>query len=792
MAISLDRRPVLRVVLIATLVALSLALIVFALGVVKLDREIRSRFAGVRWTLPAQVYAAPQDLYPGVNLSMNSLLRELRRLGYRELPTAEGPGTFARDEGSITLHTRAFKFYEGAQPSQRLTVRGGGRITSVVDADTGTPVELTRLDPLLIGSIYPARGGEDRVLIKLDNTPELLVQGLLAVEDRSFYSHFGVSIRGIVRAFVANLTKGKLTQGASTITQQLVKNFFLTSERTYTRKIKEILMSFLLEVHYSKDEILEAYLNEIFMGQDGARAVHGFGLASQFYFNKPLMELAPEELAMLVAIVKGPSQYDPRRRPEQVRERRDLVLSIWAERGLIKPAQMKSAKAKPLGLSGGGKGGVERYPAFVELVKRQLKAQYPEDAITDEGLLIYTSLSPRVQEALETRISEDLALLERARKIKRGTLEGAGVVTSVEGGEVLGLVAGREVRFAGFNRALDSERSIGSLSKPFVYLAALQKPERYNLGSSLDDEPITVRLGQGRTWRPQNYDRQNHGFVPLYRSLAQSYNVTTVRLGLDVGVGAVQKVFADAGFADAPSNPSMFLGAIDMSPLEVAQVYNTLAAGGYRSPLAAIREVLDKDGTPLKRYPVKVRQTLPEGPVWLTNWAMQKVLTEGTARAGLSILPSGTRLAGKTGTTDDLRDSWFAGFGSDYVGVVWVGRDDYKPSGLTGGSGALPIWARLMRDLDAKSLDDTPPTEVELAAIDCSGQVLPQMAGFGARVEDCVPEDDLFASDPESAAAAEAAAVEAILNGEAAPMPNRQQDPKKTDEPSNWLKELFQ
>lgn len=767
LAFDFSRRNLLRTALIGLALLVSVAMAVVAFQVASLDREIRTRFAGVRWTLPAQVYAAPQELYPGLNLGLADLKRELQRLGYRPVEALEGPGSFVARADGVDVATRAFAFWDGAQKPGRILVRAGGTgIESITDLGSGQELDLTRLDPLLIGSIYPSRGGEDRVLIKLAEAPELLVQGLLAVEDRSFYSHMGISLRGIARASFENMTSGKVRQGASTITQQLVKNFFLSSERTFKRKLKEIVMSLLLEAHYDKEAILEAYLNEIYMGQDGSRAVHGFGLASSFYFNKPLTELRPHEFALLVGIVKGPSQYDPRRRPEQVRARRDLILRTWASLGLLREDELERALAQPLGLSGGARGGVERYPAFVELVKRQLKDQYPDEALTSEGLRIFTTLEPRAQEALESRILADLPELEKSRKLKAGTLEAAGVITSAEGGEVQAVVGGRDIRYAGFNRALDSRRQIGSLAKPFVMLAGLMQPQRYGVATLLQDEPVTVKLSKGNVWSPSNYDKKLHGNVPLYVALAQSYNLPTVRLGLDLTVPVVRKAFAGAGFHDTPALPSLFLGAVDMSPLDVAQVYNTLAASGYQTPLTAIREVLTKDGQPLKRYPFKVKQTLPEGPVYLTTWAMRKVLEFGTARGAYSVLPGGIRLAGKTGTTDDLRDSWFAGYSADRVAVVWVGRDDYKPSGFTGSTGAMPVWARLMRDLKVRGLDDLPPADVEEVLTDtstglradgrCAGAVsIPYIAGYAP--QDMAP------------------CAGGLL-----------------DEPAQWLKELFQ
>ena len=766
MALNLARYPVKRLALIAVALMLSIGLVVIAFDIAALDKEIRTRFAGVRWTLPAQVYASPQELYPGLNLNLADLKHELVRLGYRPVDALEGAGSFVARGDGLDIATRAFAFWDGAQPATRILVRGGSvGIEAITDLNTGKALDLTRLDPMLIGSIYPSRGGEDRALIKLSDAPELFVQGLLAVEDRNFYQHSGISVRGIVRAAFANLVSGQVKQGASTITQQLVKNFFLNSERSFRRKGKEIVMALLLEAHYEKAEILEAYLNEIYMGQDGSRAVHGFGLASAFYFNKPLAELKAHEMAMLVGIVKGPSQFDPRRRPSQVRARRDLVLKTWAERGLIREDELDRALAQPLGLSGGARGGVERYPAFVELVKRQLKDQYPEEALTNEGLRIFTTLSPRVQEALEERVLADLPELEKARKMAAGTLEAAGVVTSVEGGEVQAIVGGRDTRYAGFNRALDSKRSIGSLAKPLVYLTALMEPSRYGLATPISDEPITVKLAKGNVWSPSNYDRKLHGNVSLYMALAQSYNLATVRLGMDMTVKKVQQTFAGAGFFNAPANPSIFLGAVDMAPLDVAQVYNTLAASGYQTPLSSIREVLTSEGKPLSRYPFKVKQTLPEGPIYLTTWAMEKVLQFGTARSAYSVISPNIRLAGKTGTTDDLRDSWFAGFSADHVAVIWVGRDDYKSSGLTGATGALPTWARLMRDLNVRGLDDSPPSDVDAALVDsatglkadehCQGAIsVPFMAGH--------------------------------LPQQLAPCAGG-----NLDQPSNWLKEIF-
>lgn len=712
---SFSLRQLLYLLLATLIVALSVGGLLLSGYVVQLDQEIRTRFAGSRWALPAQVYAAAVDLYPGRQLEPAELRRELDRLGYRHSPALTGPGTYVAGEKRIEVAIRGFRFWDAEQPDLRLAVRfEDRRIAAIDDLEAGAPRDIVRLDPMLIGSIYPQSQAEDRVLVRLEDVPPLLREGLIAVEDRGFYEHFGISIRGIVRAALANLRAGRVVQGASTITQQLVKNFFLTSERDWARKGKEAIMALLLEAHYTKDEILEAYLNEIHLGQEGNRAVHGFGLGSRFYFNKPVDELRAHEIALLVGVVKGSSQYNPRRNPERSQARRDLVLKVFRDAGLIDQDQYLAAVAQPLGLAGGSGGSVARYPAYVDLVKRQLKGQYQDSDLTNEGLRIFTTLDPNAQEVLERDLASGIASLEKDRKLEDQTLQAAGVITSVDGGEVLAMVGGREFRYAGFNRAIDSRRSIGSLVKPFVFLTALSNPDRFNLHTLLEDEPIEVPLSNRKTWAPKNYDRKNHGPQPLYLALAHSYNIPTVRAGLEVGVENVLDTLRAAGYSgDAMPVPSVFLGAVDASPLEVAQMYGTLAANGYQTELSAIRSVTTKEGEPLNRYPIKVRQALPEAPTYLINWGLTQVIEQGTARRARAAVPAGGALAGKTGTTDDLRDSWFAGFGADRVAVVWMGRDDYKPMGFTGSSGALVLWTQIAKDLQLRGLDMLPPADIQ-------------------------------------------------------------------------------
>ncbi len=699
------------------LVLLSLALLLSGF-VLYLDLTVRAQFEGKRWALPARVYARPLELYPGLKLRPEQLQTELAMLGYRDGGDLLDPGQYRRDRDRFTLATRPFAFWDGAQPALQLRADfDGDRLRALDDLKTGQPVTLARLDPLLIGGIYPAHN-EDRVLVKLNEVPPLLVKGLIAVEDRKFYSHHGVDPRGIGRALVTTL-RGAGVQGGSTLTQQLVKNFFLTPERTLRRKFTEMIMAQLLELHYSKDEILEAYANEIYLGQDGNRAIHGFGLASHFYFNRPLSQLDLPQAALLVALVKGPSYYDPRRHPARALSRRNLVLQEMLQQQAITQQQYAAARATGLGVIEQAPGGTSLYPAFVELVHRQLRRDYHEEDLRSEGLQIFTSLDPLVQFAGERALTTRLTQLEKARRIPPNALEGAIVVSNTQNGEIQALVGGRNTRYEGFNRALDSARPVGSLIKPVIYLTALQRPDSYTLATLLDDSPLIWRERGAPDWEPHNYDKAFHGQVPLRLALANSYNVSSVRLGLSLGVRTVMDNARRLGVErDLNTYASSLLGADGLSPLEVTQMYETIASGGFRVPLRAIREVLTADGQPLQRFSLSIEQVVEPGPAYLITSALQGVVREGTADGLNKFLSPDLHVAGKTGTTNDLRDSWFAGYTGDRLAVVWIGRDDNQPINMTGAGGAMTVWGDMMARLDPEPLAPPRPDNVEMVAVD--------------------------------------------------------------------------
>lgn len=699
------------------LVKLSIVATVLLAGVlIYLDAVVQEKFSGKRWTVPAKVYARPLELFAGQKLSKQDFLVELNALGYRTEASASSSGAMAVNGNTVDLHTRGFQFYEGAEPAQAIRVRFSGNSVASLTQANGRSLAVARLEPLLVGGLYPAHQ-EDRILIRLDQVPDLLTQALIAVEDREFYNHYGVSPKSIARAIWVNTSSGSLRQGGSTLTQQLVKNFFLTNERTLVRKATEALMSVLIELHYSKDEILEAYLNEVFLGQDGQRAVHGFGLGSQYFFSQPLAELKLHQVALLVGMVKGPSYYNPRRQPERALERRNLVIDLLLEQGVVDAEQAQEAKQRPLGITQRGSLANSTYPGFIDLVKRQLREDYRDEDLTEEGLRIFTSFDPILQRKAEEAQAQTYKQLAGRKDIDK--VELAMVVSNPETGEVLALLGSRLPRYAGFNRALDAVRPIGSLVKPAVYLTALEQPSQYTLTRYIQDESFSVKSQSGKVWTPQNYDRKEHGTVFLYQGLAQSYNLSTAKLGLEMGVPRVLKTVQKLGVERPwPAYPSMLLGAGSLTPMEVAAMYQTIANGGFNTPLRAIRSVLTAEGEPLGRYPYTIEQRFDAGAIYLTQEAMRRVMTEGTGRSVYNRVPSSVVLAGKTGTSNDSRDSWFAGFGQDLLAVVWMGRDDNGQTPLTGASGALQVWANFMQTAAPSSLQMTPPDNVVMAWVD--------------------------------------------------------------------------
>jgi penicillin-binding protein 1B len=716
-------------IFLSLLILLVLASVPYVLN---LNQQVTSQFEGKRWQLPARVYARPLELFPDQKLTSHALESELALLNYRQVKKPRRPGEYSHHKGRFVIAARAFRFPDDFQSARIIQLElKGGRISLLEDAKNTDAIFLFRLEPVRIAKIYPNHN-EDRVLVKLEDVPELLVQTLLAIEDQAFYKHSGVQPKAILRAILANYRAGKTVQGGSTLTQQLVKNFFLSNERTLRRKLNEAIMALLLEWHYDKNEILEAYLNEIYLGQDGVRSIHGFGLAAQFYFQRDLKNLSAEQIALLVGLAKGASYYAPRHRPERAKARRDVVIAAATNEGLLDPDTAILLEQQPLGVTPRAPSGVTSYPAFLQLVREQLRRDYRDEDLQNEGLKVFTTLDPYLQFQAEQAVIEQLRKLEDERRMEIGKLQSALMIASVEQGEVLVAVGGRDPRYAGFNRALHMHRPVGSAIKPAVYLTALSNPRRYNLLSLLDDSELEIELQHG-SWEPQNYNEEYHGEVTLLHSLAHSLNTSTVRLGMEVGLEEIVKTITDLGIETPLSlYPSLLLGAAELPPVELLQMYQTIAAGGYKTPLRAILAVIDQSGEMLHRYPLTVEQTVSPQADYLLMTALHEVTVNGTGRSLQYLLPQDLKVAGKTGTTNDSRDSWFAGFSASHVAVTWVGRDDNQPTGLTGSSGALRVWASAMKKLDTQSLQPLQPDHVEWSLTDIeSGKLLDEQCKSG-------------------------------------------------------------
>lgn len=674
----------------------SVALLVY---LVVLDQRITERFEGRIWQLPAHVYARPLELYVGKDISVEQMKYELDYLSYRKVDKLpEKQAQYRQYKNIFEIRTREFIFWDGNEPAHTIRVEiEDDVVTGLVDIYKDTNVDLVRFDAGYLTGIFPSHS-QDRVLLKLEDVPDMFVKMLLLIEDRRYFSHWGIDPQSIARALFVNVTSGKTLQGGSTLTQQLVKNLFLSQEKKLSRKINEAFMSLLLELHYDKMLILETYMNEIYLGQDGKRAIHGFGLASEFYFGKSLKDLSIDEMAILVGMVKGASYYNPKRNPEHAIERRNVVLMAMSQVELITERQYKALSARPIDTVKHARSGL--YPAYIDVVKLQLQQDYQADDLRSEGLRVFTTLDPYVQYKTEQAVINTLPRLSSSKD-----LQSAAVVVSPSNGDVLAVVGDRKPTYKGFNRALNASRQIGSLIKPVIYLAALDNPAQpqraYSLATMLDDSEFIYKDRNQEDWQPLNYDKQYHGDVTLYEALLKSYNVPAVRTAIDIGLDRVISTFHDLGGKQQISPyPSLALGATSMSPIEIADIYQTLAANGFHSPLRSVTAVLDKNREPLERYSLDVDNKVSPDAVAIINSALVDVTRHGTAQRLYNSLP--LQVAGKTGTSDDLRDSWFAGFSGDMVAVVWTGFDDNRPTTLTGSSGAMKIWENIIKDIAYK------------------------------------------------------------------------------------------
>ncbi|OCG01562.1 bifunctional glycosyl transferase/transpeptidase [Gilliamella sp. wkB308] len=684
-----------------------------------LDQQIKERIDGNVWELPAAVYGQIIDLEPESEYSLSDVVTLLIGAQYRQQDTqATRPGEFIVSNDAVEIYRRPFTFPDGEEQAFRVKITFyNNRIDRITNLDTGRDFGLLKIDPKLITMMH-SPNGEQRLFVPLKAFPDSLIKTLVATEDKRFYDHHGVSLYSIGRAIYVNLTTGR-TEGGSTLTQQTVKNLFLTNERSLSRKIREAYMAMILDARYSKERILELYLNEVYFGQAGSEEIHGFPLASLYYFGRPVNELTLDQQAVLVGMVKGASLYNPWTQPKQVLERRNVVLRLTEQQGIIDDELYNLLSQRPLSVLPKG-GVISPQPAFMQVVRSELRKQLGDKADHLSGMKIFTTFDPVAQAAAEQAVTNEI---ENLRKSTNKDLQTAMVIVSRETGEIRAIIGSAEPRYPGYNRAWLTRRAIGSLAKPSTYLTALGQPDRFQLNTWLDDSPLSIKLDNGSYWQPKNYDRKFRDRVMLVDALALSLNVPTVNLGMALGLDATKNTLQALGVpSDRITNlPSRLLGALELTPLETAQMFQTIANNGQRSPLSILRYVLtDKGELVYQNYPQQI-QAVSQQSAYLTTYAMQQVVESGTSRS-LKRKYGSFNLAAKTGTSNDSRDSWFTGIDGKNVAVVWIGLDDHSPMKLTGATGALKIYSEYLQNNPPKKLSLPIPQNIHMLSIDDNGQ----------------------------------------------------------------------
>ncbi len=679
--------PSLRLLFRLALIA-SVALVFYT---IYLDSQITHRFSNSRYQAPALLYSQALNIEINQPITRQRIVQELKALDYQIGRYARNSGEYQEQEQQLLLHRRAFDFATHYAPAERvrLMFTPEGWLERMESWPSQQPIQSIQLEPQFLGR-FATDSGEDRLLVGLEQVPILMREALILVEDREFYHHYGVRPAAIGRAALANIMAGRTVQGGSTITQQLVKNMYLSHAQTYVRKVNEAIMALILDYRFAKDEILEAYFNEVYFGQDRGHAIHGVALASQFYFGKFVEDLNVAEIATIVGMIKGPSIYEPRRHPERSQERRDVVLRLMFEQDLISQTQYLAAIDTSMRTRADKRLVQFNRPDFIDLVQTEVRQILPGRSWQETGLRVFTTFDPEQQRWLETAARNS----ESAKGL--GDIERAMLLTEHRSGAVRALVGGKSPVAGGFNRALDARRPIGSIIKPWVYAIALEQPEQFTLATIIDDSPTVVKDKYGEDWSPSNFDRKFRGPVTLYDSVVNSHNVPMVRVGMELSPTAVRNRLQQSGIKSlVHAWPSLFLGAVDMTLMDVATIYGALADQGETRNLYAVAAITTHRGEVLYEHKSIVKPAFTTQAAWLTSFALEGAVNTGTAK-GLAHLGPG--LAGKTGSTNDLRDSWFVSYDANYVLTSWVGHDDNQSVGLTGSRGALPLageyWQR--------------------------------------------------------------------------------------------------
>ncbi|HEX2719703.1 MAG TPA: PBP1A family penicillin-binding protein [Candidatus Deferrimicrobium sp.] len=678
--------------------------------------------AGDAWEVPSILYGRPTEIRAGDHLGNLRFAERLRRLSYKRVAGRPSvAGTWIEEPDRVRIYTRDYRIEE--TPHNGGPVEIGvrdGRVVSIVSY-AGVPLDSIHLEPEEIGRILGPRM-ESRRIVPLSAIPPSLQRAVLAAEDARFYSHHGIDAVGVARALVRNLREWRFAQGGSTITQQLAKNFFLSPKKTIGRKLREVELAIVLELRYTKQQILEMYLNKIYFGQEGARGIYGVEEAAGFYFSKRAADLTLEEAATLAGVIRSPNRYSPFRASAAAKERRDMVLARMRQLGMIGEEEYRRASRAPLRTR------ARRSPAnmaayFADYIQRVTEDDLGGEKLFRTGYRFHTTLDPVQQAAAEEAVAKGLAEVSTSALPAGEPLQAALVAVDPATGEMTAMVGGRGYGETQFNRAADAKRQPGSAFKPFVLLAAMERAAqgkgKTTLSTIVSGEPVSVPTPQG-VWTPSNFEGKTYGNLTVRKAIEESVNTAAVRLALDVGLPEVVKSARAAGSGSPLSPvPSLALGSFEVTPVELAYAYATIASGGVRYDPFPLFSATTADGEILTAAKVHWERALDPRAAYLTGYAMEGVLDRGTAKTakgmGISFPASG-----KTGTTDGNRDSWFVGFTPDVVCVAWVGYDSGADTGLTEARGALRIWARFLRALYPGSgpVRLRPPEGIEFAEID--------------------------------------------------------------------------
>lgn len=685
----------------------------------RIEEKLLAKFEGERWDIPARVYGDAYTVYPGLRVDTDGFRRRIERLGYTRsggTPSRRGSYHFVRGQGAgkngvfeIWLHEFGYPTHQEPGRLLRMATDELGRVISIREVADNDEIFEFKLEPALLTGAG-GRAVEQRQVLELEKFPPLLVRSVLAVEDKRFFDHAGVDVRGLARALAVNVTSGEVRQGGSTLTQQLMKNFFLTDQRTVGRKVREAALALMAENRFSKLEILDNYLNEIYMGQNGSAAIHGMGEASKFYFARDVADLSLGEMATLAGVIRAPSYYSPHKHPERAKTRRDLVLSLLYDQGDIDEASYELALNEPMQVAAPDTVGL-RAPYFVDYVGRELSKRYPPSVLQSEGYRIFTTLDPEMQAIAESVVADNVVEMEHDigdALAKAGQpLQAALIAIEPRTGAIRAMVGGRDYRMSQFNRAVDMRRQPGSTFKPIVALAALGGEhvgaKHFRPTTQVMDERMQWEW-KGQVWSPRNYEGEFYGLVTIREALEHSLNSATARIAKDVGVEAIRDLAVRMGMSqDLGVYPSIVLGGHPVPLLDMARVFGTLAAGGMRATPLSVRKVVDSRGSTLEGNSVEIRRVVPAADAYLVTHILEGVMERGT---GQTARRKGFRhpAAGKTGTSNDYKDAWFIGYTPNLLTAVWVGFDEAASMGLAGSEAALPIWIDFMR----QAMGDTP------------------------------------------------------------------------------------